>query len=143
MGWGGLLQPSDTLRKKPGLLSDDSGISFIDLMLALVVLTIGVLALMDLQVIATRSNASSKSTVIAISLAEENMETIKNKPFASIVSQAPTTWTDPVTGVIYTTTATVTNNQPINGVKKVDVTVTWSDKAGAHTIPMATVIAPQ
>jgi type IV pilus assembly protein PilV len=138
-----MLQPSGIVRKKPWLLSDDSGISFIDLMLSLVVLTIGVLALMDLQVIATRSNSSSSGTVIAISLAEEKIETFKNTAFQSIVSQPSTTWTDPVTKIIYTTTATVTNNQPISGVKKVDVTVTWSDKAGAHKIPMATVIAPQ
>ena len=138
-----MLKPSAIVRKKPRLLSDDSGISFIDLMLSLVVLTIGVLAMMDLQVIATRSNASSNGTVIAISLAEEKMETIKNTTFTGIVSQPSTTWTDPVTKIIYTTTATVTNNQPISGVKKVDVTVTWSDKAGNHTIPMATVIAPQ
>ena len=138
-----MLQPSAIVRKKPWLLSDDSGISFIDLMLSLVVLTIGVLAMMDLQVIATRSNASSSGTVIAISLAEEKMETIKNTMFTSIASQPSTTWTDPVTKIIYTTTATVTNDQPISGVKKVDVTVTWSDKAGNHTIPMATVIAPQ
>jgi len=139
-----MLQSSAIVRKKPWLLSDDSGISFIDLMLSLVVLTIGVLAMMDLQVIATRSNASSNGTVIAISLAEEKMETIKNTTFTGIVSQPSTTWTDPVTKIIYTTTATVTNNQPISGVKKVDVTVTWSDKVGqTHTIPMATVIAPQ
>lgn len=138
-----MLQPSTIVRKKLRLLSDDSGISFIDLMLSLVVLTIGVLALMDLQVIATRSNASSQGTVAAISLAEEKIETFKNTAFQSIVSQPSTTWTDPVTKIIYTTTATVTNNQPIDGVKKVDVTVTWSDKAGSHSIPMATVIAPQ
>jgi type IV pilus assembly protein PilV len=131
------------MRKKLRPLSDDSGVSFIDLMLSLVVLTIGVLALMDLQVISTRSNASSKGTVTAISLAEEKMETIKNTPFQSIASQPSTTWTDPVTGIIYTTAVTVTNNQPISGVKKVAVTVTWSDKAGAHSVPMATVIAPQ
>ena len=142
-----MLQPSGIVRKNRRLLSDDSGISFIDLMLSLVVLTIGVLALMDLQVIATRSNSSSSGTVVAISLAEEKIETFKNMAknvaFQSIASQPSTTWTDPVTKIIYTTTATVTNNQPINGVKKVDVTVTWSDKAGAHKVPMATVIAPQ
>ena len=138
-----MLQPSAIVRKKLRLLSDDSGISFIDLMLSLVVLTIGVLALMDLQVIATRSNSSSSGTVVAISRAEEKIETFKNMAFTSIASQPSTTWTDPVTKIIYTTTATVTNNQPINGVKKVDVTVTWSDKAGAHKVPMATVIAPQ
>src|SRR3970040_803102 len=97
-----MLQPSDMLRKKPGLLSDDSGISFIDLMLALVVLTIGVLAMMDLQVIALRSNASSQNSATALVLAETKMEEVKNTLFTSIASQAAVTLTDTATQVPYT-----------------------------------------
>lgn len=122
------------------VLSDNSGISFIDLMLALVVLTIGVLAMMDLQIIATRSNASSQGTVAALSIAESKMEEIKDKVFTSIVSEAPTPVT--VSNITFTRQVTVTNDTPIAGSKTVTVTVTWSDAAGqAHTIPMATVIA--
>ena len=129
------------LRKRPGLLSDDSGISFIDLMLALVVLTIGVLAMMDLQVIALRSNASSQNSATALALAETKMEEVKNKLFTSIASEAAATWTDTATKVTYTTTVTVTNSTPVTGAKKVDITVTWSDKSGAHSLPLATVIS--
>lgn len=122
-------------------LSDENGFSFIDLVLATVVLTIGVLAMMDLQVIAARSNASSKSMVLALSLAEAKMEAIKNKTFTSILSEAPATLID--SNITYTTTVTVTNDQPIAGVKKVNVAVAWQDVRGQHTIPMAMVIAPQ
>ena len=135
------MQPTGMLRKKAGFLSDDSGISFIDLMLALVVLTIGVLAMMDLQVIALRSNASSQNSATALALAETKMEAIKNTTFTSLATQAAATTT--VQGVTFTTTVTVTNNTPIAGAKKVDITVTWSDKAGAHSIPLATVISQQ
>ena len=134
-----MLQPSDMLRKKPGLLSNDSGISFIDLMLALVVLTIGVLAMMDLQVIALRSNASSQNSATALVLAENKMEEIKSKLFTSIASEAAATTT--VQGVTFTTTVTVTNSTPIIGAKKVDIKVTWSDKRGAHSLPLATVLS--
>lgn len=129
------------LREKPDLLSDDSGISFIDLMLALVVLTIGVLAMMDLEIIALRSNASSQNSATAKALGENKMEAIKNTTFTSLATQAATTTT--VQGVTFTTTVTVTNNTPIVGAKKVDITVTWSDKAGSHSIPLATVISQQ
>ena len=138
-----MLQPTGMLRKKAGFLSDDSGISFIDLMLALVVLTIGVLAMMDLQVIALRSNASSQNSATALALAEGKMEAIKNTEFTLIASQAPTTWTDTSSKVTYTTTVTVTNSSPITGAKQVDIRITWSDKAGAHSIPLATVISQQ
>jgi len=131
------------MKKMPDLLSDDSGISFIDLMLALVVLTIGVLAMMDLQVIALRSNASSQGSATALTLAETKMEAIKNTAFTSIATQAPTTWTDTVSKVTYTTTVTVTNNTPISGAKKVDISVSWTDKAGAHSIPLSTIISQQ
>ena len=135
------MQPFDMPRKKPGFLSDNSGASFIDLMLALVVLTIGVLAMMDLQVIALRSNASSQNSATALALAETKMEEVKNKLFTSIASEAAATWTDTAAKVTYTTTVTVTNNTPIAGAKTVDITVTWSDKSGAHSLPLATVIS--
>lgn len=122
------------------ILYDNSGISFIDLMLALVVLTIGVLAMMDLQVIATRSNASSQGTAAALTIAESKLEQIKDQVFTSVVSEASTSVV--VSNITFTRQVTVTNDTPIAGSKTVKVTVTWSDAAGkTHSIPMATVIA--
>jgi type IV pilus assembly protein PilV len=137
---GGGSYRSGYTRVPRNILSDNSGFSFIDLMLALVVLTIGVLAMMDLQVIATRSNASSQGTETALTIAESKMEQIKDQVFTSIVSEAPTPVT--MSNITFTRQVTVTNDTPIAGSKTVTVTVTWSDAAGkTHTIPMATVIA--
>lgn len=109
-------------------------------MLALVVLTVGVLAMMDLQVIATRSNASSQGTAAALTIAESKMEEIKDKVFTSVVSEAPTPVV--VSNITFTRQVTVTIDTPIAGSKTVKVIVTWTDAAGkAHSIPMATVIA--
>jgi len=122
------------------LLSNDSGISYIDLMLALVVLTIGVLALADLQTISARGNNSSQSMSAAITVAEAKLEAIKGTLYGNIVAEAPT----PVTasGLTFTRQVTVTSNSPVANVKTVKVIVTWSDSAGiTHTVPMATIVS--
>lgn len=140
-----MLQPTDIKRRKQGPLADNAGFSFIDLMLAMVVLTIGVLAMADLQVIASRSNNSSRSTSAALNVATGKMEEIKDKVFTSIVAEAPTTVTvldPPRAPLTFTRQVTVAIDTPIAGSKTVTVIVTWSDSAGkTHTIPMATVIA--
>lgn len=142
---GGMLQPTDIRRRKDGLLADNAGFSFIDLMLAMVVLTIGVLAMADLQVIASRSNNSSRSTSAALNVATDKMEEIKDKVFTSIVAEAPkpvTVLDPPRPPMTFTRQVTVAIDTPIAGSKTVTVIVTWSDSAGkTHTIPMATVIA--
>ena len=117
----------------------EGGFSFIDVMLSLVVLTFGVLALADLQLIASSGNKASQDLTTAISLGEAKLEVLK-KPCANIVAEAAT----PVTaadGTMYTRTVTVTNNSPMINTKTVTVTLTWTGGSMTHTIPMSTIIA--
>ncbi len=126
------------------LLADNSGVSFIDLMMALVILTIGVLALADLQIVSSKGNASSKSTNAAITVAETKLEAIKNSLYGNIVAEAATPVTVPINStnqITFTRQVAVTDNSPVPNSKTVKVIVTWSDQAGTHTVPMATVIA--
>ena len=118
----------------------EAGFSFIDLMLALVVLTIGVLSLADLQIISSSGNKSSQGLTTAASLGEAKLEAIKNTPYANIVAESAT----PVTGAdgtTYTRVVTVTNNSPMSNTKIVTVTLTWTDGSRTTTIPMSTIIA--
>src|SRR5437016_5832436 len=102
----------------------ESGFSFIDVLMALVVLTIGVLAFADLQVIATNGNASSKSMTSALTIAETQMETLKGMAYTNIVASGPTQVTD--SGVTFTQEVQVTADSPVANVKTVKVIVTWT-----------------
>jgi len=119
----------------------EAGFSFIDVMLALVILTFGVLGLADLQVIASSGNKASQGLTTAAALGQAKLEAIKNTLYANIVAEAAT----PVTaadGSTYTRTVTVATNSPMTNAKTVTVSITWLDSANkAHTVPMATVIA--
>ncbi len=119
----------------------EAGFSFIDVMLALVILTFGVLGLADLQVIASSGNKASQGLTTAAALGQAKLEAIKNTPYANIVAEAVT----PVTGAdgsTYTRTVTVATDSPVVNAKTVTVTITWLDSANkAHAVPMATIIA--
>ncbi|TAL11404.1 MAG: hypothetical protein EPO02_04680 [Nitrospirae bacterium] len=136
-----MLQPIDKKQRTQSLLADNAGVSFIDLMLATVVLTFGVLALANLQVLSSKSSTSSKGTAAALTVAETKLEQLKDSVFTSIVAEAPQAVTDAASGLTFTRQVTVTNDTPIAGAKTVTVIVSWSDTAGSHRIPVATVIA--
>jgi len=116
----------------------EAGFGFIDLMVAVVVLAMGVLALADFQIVASNGSTASKRMLSAITVAEQKMETIKNTPYADIVAEPAT----PVTasGMAYVRQVTVVNDSPLVNTKTVRVTVTWSD-GRTHTVPTTTVIA--
>ena len=122
------------------VLSDNAGFGFIDLMLAMVVLTIGVLALADLQIVSSKGNTSSKNTTAALNIAENKIEAIKGMVYSNVVVEASTPVLD--SGITFTRQVTVTVNSPIVNTKKVTVIVTWSDSAGPHTVSLATIVAP-
>lgn len=137
---GGMLQPTDIKRRKQGRLADNAGFSFIDLMLAMVVLTIGVLALADLQIASSTGNSSIKSTGNAANIAAQRLEEIKGMVYANVAAEAPIAVPDP-DGMTFTREVQVTNNSPIANTKTVTVIVTWTDKTGAHKVSLATILA--
>jgi type IV pilus assembly protein PilV len=118
---------------------DVAGFSFIDVLLALVVLTVGVLALADLKIVANAGNTSSKRMTTALTLAETQLEQIKGLTYGNVVASGPAQVT--ASGLTFTEQVQVTNNSPVLNVKTVKVIVTWSDAGGTHTVPMSTVIA--
>jgi type IV pilus assembly protein PilV len=121
----------------------ETGFSFIDVMLALVVLTIGVLAVADLQVISSSGNKTSQGITTAASLGEATLEALNNPntiPYANIVS-VPATQVVGADGKTYTKTVTVTTDSPLTNTKTVTVTLTWTDGSKTNTVPMSTIIA--
>src|SRR2546422_4170800 len=93
----------------------EAGFSFIDVMLALVILTIGVLALADLQTVTLKRGISSQRLISAITIAEQKMETIKKTTYANIVAEPSTQVT--ASGLTYNRQVTVANDSPLVNTK--------------------------
>ena len=122
-------------RNTPG----GAGFSLIEVMLSLVFLSIGVLALTELQFTVTKGNGSSNTMATAVSLAEKKIESLKAASYATIQSEAPTAVT--ASGATYTRQVIVTDNQPMLNVKTVQVIVSGTDGQRTVTVPLSTIIA--
>jgi Tfp pilus assembly protein PilV len=77
------------MKRKPSL-SIAEGFMLIEIMIAVAIISIGLLALGGLQVSLIRGNAFSQHMNAAISVAEQQIEQIKNTAYANIQSQSAT-----------------------------------------------------
>jgi type IV pilus assembly protein PilV len=117
----------------------EDGFTLIELMITLVILSIGLVALAGLQVSAIKGNTFSKRMTAAVSIANQKLEQIKDTAYANILSEASTQITQ--SDMTFTRQVTVTNNTPLANTKTVNVTVTWSDGSTTRSVPIITIIS--
>ena len=135
----------------------ECGLTLLEVMIALVILSIGLLALSGMQITSIRANGSGFKSTTAISLADQRMQQLKNLSYsdplltAGVHAEAPLTvsvgTSDGVNGVVYgrsylvcdinNTCPAITSTGLITGVKLIAYTVTWND-GGAHSVSLIT-----
>jgi type IV pilus modification protein PilV len=103
---------------------NSNGFTLIEVLVAMGILSIAILGLAVGATSVIKGNQSSYATAIAVNLAQDKLEELKARP-ASLASGGPVT--DTYDGQTYSRSWTVTNNSPISGMKRIDVTVTWTD----------------
>ena len=118
-------------------IGPNAGFTLVESMLTLAIMSVGLLALAGLQITALRGNALSRSMTTAVSIAEESLEQLKNKPYTDIEAEATTQVT--ASHLRFTREVTVTNG-PLPDTKSVSVLVSWQDQSKTHTLPIATII---
>jgi type IV pilus assembly protein PilV len=117
----------------------DDGFTLIEIMIALVILSVGLLAVAAVQLTVIRGNALAKRLTTATAIAERKLEEIKNTTFATIQGEAASPVT--VANLTFTRQVTVTPNGAPPTAKTVSVLVTWTAGSTTHTVPVTTVIA--
>jgi type IV pilus assembly protein PilV len=121
------------------LISIEEGFTLIEIMIALLVMSIGLTALAAVQISAIRGNAFSKRMTTAVSIADEKIEQIKSIPYANILSESSIQITQ--SNMNFTRQVTVTNNSPLPNSRKVEVVVTWSEGSKSHSVPITTIVS--
>ena len=89
-------------------------------MLALAILSVGLLALAGLQITALRGNALCRRMTTAVSIAEQRIEQLKNTSYTNIQAETATPIT--TSNLHFTRQVTVTNG-PLPNTKSVSVLV--------------------
>lgn len=124
------------------IIKDERGMTLIEVLVALVILTIAMVTMMNGFFLGGRQNANTNRYNIAMTLAQSKMEEIKKLPYKNIVNVASTNFSAETDYSQYTGFSYIiaVENDGLN-VKKVTVTVSYSDEGTSKTFALTSGIA--
>jgi type IV pilus assembly protein PilV len=122
-------------------LKSESGVTLIEILIAVTILAIGLLGVAGLQVTAIKGNSHGNTISQATAIAEEQVEIIRNMDYSEVTFDPNPFVENNVDGTIYTRTTEVENNTPLTDLKRVTVTVTWSSGSKNRQVQLRTIVA--
>ena len=114
-----------------------SGFTLLEILIALIIFSVGILALTSLTVTATKTGSYGGRMSEAVTFAQDKLEELKANSWDKIVSGADQE-TGP-TGISYTRIWKVLEKETRN-LKTVSITIDWKDRVD-HSVSLFTVIS--
>ena len=123
-------------------LRDKKGFTLLEVMITMLISTIGLLGLASMQVMAIKGNSFGQQMTVASTLAQNQLEEMRQN--AGALADGEDTVTDH-NGITYTRTWTVTPNTPQTNMNTVLINVVWTGPTGTgsealRTVSMRTII---
>ena len=109
-------------------MKDSRGFTLMEVMIALVILSIGLLGLAGLQVMAIKGNSFGQQMTVASTMAQNQLEALRES--AGSLSTGNDTVTDQ-NGITYTRSWVVAADTPQVDMDTVDITVSWTGPTGS------------
>ena len=119
-----------TIFSKKKVFGNQSGFTLLEVLIAISILTVGLLGVAQMQIMGIRGNYFSGNTTAALTLAEEKMEDLLGTSYINVISDNDAN--NPINeagqaGGIYSRMWTVTLDTPIIGTKTVTVSASWDN----------------
>jgi len=121
---------------------NQEGFTLIEVLIAMAIFAVGILALAGLQVTYIGGNASAQMQTEATALGAQVIEHLKSLPFdAAELDPAANPHQPPAGGSgPYDVSWTVADNTPVNNAKTIDVTVTPINRVNGRQVNISTII---
>ena len=123
-----------TVFSKKKVCDNHSGFTLLEVLIAISILTVGLLGVAQMQIMGIRGNYFSGNTTTVLTLAEEKMEDLLGKSYSDtdLTNGNHPDPDNPIdeagqAGGIYSRMWTVTDDTPIIGTKTVTVSVSWDN----------------
>jgi type IV pilus assembly protein PilV len=118
------------------------GFSLIEVMVAIVILTIGLIGVAGLQSTAIIGNQHGNTMMQATTLAEETIEQIRNADYDDITAVNFPELENDVDGSIYDREILIEDDTPLNELKRITVTVSWRTLR-RHQVVLRTIVSDE
>ncbi len=122
-------------RQKTG----ENGFTLLEMLIAVIIMAVGLLGMAALQGTAMMGNTFGGMNTEATALVMDKIEEYRHTPYGNI-AEGTTTDSNLGTGSFYTRATTVQFHTPINDVKTVTVTVSWTSPT-PHSVSFQTLVA--
>ncbi len=113
------------------LLGSARGFTLIEALVAIVILVVGVLGAASLTAALMQSNRDATDRTRALELVRHKVEQIQSQGYYEVVTGSDTRL---VGGMTFTRSWAVTLDSPIPGLRHIQVSVSWTDQDGTHTV---------
>jgi len=117
----------------------ENGFTLLEVLIAIVVLSVGLLGMASLTVGIINGNRLSNDLTTATTLAQDKMEDIRGLAYSSVAAETKAECSSPYDA--YKREVTVTNGSPATGMKTVIVKVYWGGASKEdHDVELKTIL---
>jgi type IV pilus assembly protein PilV len=133
----GLLQ-----RNRRGTGATQQGFTLIEVLVAVFILTIGLLGTAGLTTGIIRGNHYSKNITSATAAAQSQLESVKSSGYVNAVAANFPTDTVSMGGMTFNRATTITSDSPAANMKTISVVVTWTESNNTtRSVTLQTILA--
>jgi type IV pilus assembly protein PilV len=123
---------------KKNVCGNQPGFTLLEVLIAISILTVGLLGVAQMQIMGIQGNYFSGNTTTALTLAEEKMEDLLGQSYTAVTTGNDAN--NPIdetgqAGGIYTRMWIVADNTPITDTKTVTVNVSWDN--ASHQVSLS------
>ena len=125
------------------LVTNHKGLTLLEVVIAMALFLVAVLALAGVAVTASKGAAASRHLTTAATLAQDKLEQVRNAGYdAGLTAPLETTETyDAIPDFpLYQRVVRMETGRPVTGLQTATVTVSWAD--GRHSVTVRTILAP-
>ena len=114
-------------------MTTQKGFTMIEILVAIFIIMVALMGILTVASMVISGNTYSRDFTTAITLSQEKLEELKNDGYDNLTGGTGSS-------SIYTTTWSVTDDNPEADMKTVTASTSWSRKGKSHTVTLKTIM---